>query len=400
MSSLRALVLEDHPFQRSVAVQMLRQLGYVEVLESASGGEALSLLQSTGRVDLLICDLCMDGVDGIELLRAVSLSELVGQVIICSSLSADLRRAAAQIGSLLGIDIVGVLPKPLHLDKLQLLIDGGGRQGKTTALPTPSVVHMPSEADVRRGLFHKEFEAHYQPKLNVIGGGVTGFEVLARWRHPRQGLLSPAAFMTVIEHCGLLDELFFQMLEQGLRFRRTCLSRGMPISLSFNLDVNQLTSTRLVPRIKMHLQGHRTSGHGLTFEITEGGVFKAPVVSLENLLRLRMLGCGLSIDDFGAGFSSLQRLCQLPFNEIKLDGAFVRNLESQPRCKAAIKSIAVLADSLGMNLVVEGIETIKQHHLVAALGGSGVQGQGYFYGRPMPSEEVGQWLGRAQATMQ
>ena len=107
---------------------------------------------------------------------------------------------------------------------------------------------------------------------------------------------------------------------------------------------------------------------------------------LENLIRLRMMGCRLSIDDFGAGFSSLQRLCQLPFNEIKLDAEFVRGLNDEPRCRAVIGSTLALGSTLGMSVVVEGIETAEQHRELLELGCT--QGQGYWHARPMDGADL------------
>ncbi|WP_144931359.1 MULTISPECIES: EAL domain-containing protein [unclassified Pseudomonas] len=395
--SLRILILEDHPFQRSVAVNLLRQIDDCEILEAGSGAEALSLLKRTGRVDLLLCDLCMDDVDGLELLRIISLSDMVGQVIICSSLPDELRRTAVQIGALLGFDVLGELPKPIVLDQLRLLVEEAGKQESTSTLARPSLIDIPSEADVRQGLRNNEFVACYQPKVDLMNGAVTGFEILARWRHPSGEVLSPISFMSVLERCGLLDVLFFQLFEQGLRFRRACLSKGMPVCLAFNLHADQLDGARLVPQIKTTLRCWGLSGHGISFEITESGLLRPSVTSLENLLRLRMLGCGLAIDDFGTGFSTMQRLCQLPFTELKIDKAFVRDLDSQPRYKAAIKSTQMLAHSLGMSLVVEGIETVKQHQQVVAMGCT--QGQGYFYARPMMAGCALKWMSSSQLNL-
>ena len=390
MPPLRALVLEDHAFQRSVAVFMLKQFGYTEVYEAASGEEAIALLQQKGRVDVLLCDLCMEGMDGIDLLRSTSLSDLIGSVVICSSLPLDMRQTAVQIGSLLGFRILGEIAKPLQQDQLQVLLNGVSETSSAPPIPLTSALELPNASDIRRGLQCKEFEAYYQPKFNIKNGTVSGLELLARWNHPTKGILTPASFLIAMEQYGLLDEMFFSLFDQGLNFQRECLSQGMPMKISFNLHAAQLTNRELISRIKTMLNCHNANGRGLIFEITESGLLKAPVISLENLLRLRMLGCGLSIDDFGAGFSSLKRLCQLPFSEIKLDSTFVQLLEQQPRCKAAIKSMQTLSDSLGLALIVKGIETVKQHHIVAALGCT--QGQGYLYAIPMAREEVLSWL--------
>jgi EAL domain-containing protein (putative c-di-GMP-specific phosphodiesterase class I) len=175
-----------------------------------------------------------------------------------------------------------------------------------------------------------------------------------------------------------------------LTVQRRAREQGFALNVAFNLQAVQLASGELTSTLRNLLARHATSGASLTFELTESGLLEAPATSLETLVRLRMMGCRLSIDDFGAGFSSLQRLCQLPFNEIKLDADFIRNLQHEPRCRAAISSTLALGETLGMSVVIEGIETDAQRRELLALGCT--LGQGYWYARPMPGEDLLSWL--------
>jgi len=386
---LRVLVLEDHAFQRSVAVNMLRTLGCREVFEASDGAQALALLQTLGTVDVALCDLQMEGMDGLEFLQRVGASGQVKSVIISSSLSADLRRAVHQMVALLGLDLLGDVGKPLHVQVLANLL-GKFLDRPTQTQPTGAAVTLASEAEVRQALAQQQLQAWYQPKFNLQTGEVCGVEVLCRWLHPTQGILSPALFMPVLERCGLLDVLLFTQIEQALVVQRSARAQGVTLNLAFNLQAVQLANAQLTATLKDLLVQHGACGAGLTFELTESGLLEAPATSLESLVRLRMMGCRLSIDDFGAGFSSLQRLCQLPFNEIKLDAEFIRNLEHEPRCRAAISSTLALGETLGMSVVIEGIETDAQRHELLALGCS--QGQGYWYARPMAGAELLHWL--------
>ncbi|MDB6047350.1 MAG: hypothetical protein JWR17_96 [Pseudomonas sp.] len=152
----------------------------------------------------------------------------------------------------------------------------------------------------------------------------------------------------------------------------------------------QLTNPELTSRIKTILSAHGTPGPSLTFELSGSGLLEAPATALESPVRLQMMGCRLSIDDLGAGFSSLQRLCQLPFNEIKLDGEFVRTLEHEPRCRAVISSTLTLGETLGMTVVIEGIGTEEQRQELVPLGCN--QGQGYLRERPMSGADLLSWL--------
>ena len=386
---LRVLVLEDHDFQRSVAVSMLRQLGCQEVFEAVDGVQALDVLHKVGKVDIALCDLCMDGMDGLEFLQRVGRSGLVGSVIISSSLSADLRRAVQQIVSLLGLEMLGDVGKPMQAPALDVLLKKHLR-GSDVVPPVRTPVELASEDEVRRALREQQLKAWYQPKVNLSTGEVKGVEVLTRWQHPASGILSPAVFMPVLERCGLLDELLFAQMDTSLRLQQQARSDGFVLNLAFNLHVTQLTNSDLTSIVKRILQFHNAAGSSMTFELTESGLLESPVTSLETLVRLRMMGCQLSIDDFGAGFSSLQRLCQLPFNEIKLDGEFIRTLKHEPRCRAAISSTLALGESLGMSVVIEGIENKEEHDLLLELGCT--SGQGYFYARPMSGEDLLRWL--------
>ena len=220
--------------------------------------------------------------------------------------------------------------------------------------------------------------------------------MLCRWLHPDKGVLPPAVFIPVLERCGLMDELLFAQLDQALSLQEQARTRGYPLNMAFNLQASQLANSQLTYTLKGVLTRHVTPGSRLTFELTETGLLQAPVASLENLVRLRMMGCRLSIDDFGAGFSSLQRLCQLPFTEIKLDGEFVGNLEHEPRCAAVIASTLALGKALGMSVVIEGIETEAQSQRLLAMGC--IEGQGYWFARPMSGQDLLCWLQQREAS--
>lgn len=388
-SSLRILILEDDSFQRAVAVRMFRSLCCHEVFEAADGSQALALLQQVGAVDIAVCDLQMEGVDGLAFLRRAGQSGQIGAVLLSSALSADLRRAAQQVIALLGLQLLGDVGKPLPAKELQALLDK--YRGSCIRATSPDAVVQPAcEDEVRQALALQQLQAWYQPKFNLRSGEVCGVEVLCRWMHPSKGVLPPALFIPVLERCGLMDELLFAQLDQALSLQEQARIQGYPLNMAFNLQTSQLANSQLTYTLNGILARHGTPGSRLTFELTENGLLQAPAASLENLVRLRMMGCRLSLDDFGAGFSSLQRLCQLPFNEIKLDGEFVRNLEHEPRCAAVIASTLALGNSLGMAVVVEGIETLDQLQRLLAMGC--VEGQGYWFARPMSGQGLLHWL--------
>ncbi|WP_370872613.1 EAL domain-containing protein [Pseudomonas sp. FP2196] len=368
---------------------MLQALGCQEVFEASDGAQALAVLETVGQVDIALCDLQMEGMDGLEFLQRVGASGQVKSVIISSSLSADLRRAVHQMVTLLGLELLGDVGKPLHAQVLHDLLKKALARPVSQQSPI-SASTLASEEAVREALAERQLQSWYQPKFNLQTGEVCGVEVLCRWQHPTQGIISPAVFMPVLERCGLLDELLFCQVDEVLTLQRNAKAQGFVLNMALNLHASQLANSDLTATIRGLLASHAAPGSGLTFELTESGLLEAPATSLESLVRLRMMGCRLSIDDFGAGFSSLQRLCQLPFNEIKLDADFIRNLEREPRCRAAIASTLALGETLGMTVVIEGIETDAQRHELLALGC--MQGQGYWYARPMAGSDLLHWL--------
>lgn len=385
---LRALVLEDHPFQRAFAVKVLQHLGCTEIFEAEDGEQALALLQQVGAVDITLCDLQMKGMDGLEFLQQASHSNLVGAIIISSSMSSDLRCSVQKIVSLLGLQLLGDAGKPLRPETLAPLLE---KYSASTYKPLSRApdLDLPDSQEVAQALHDHQIKAYYQPKINLHTGEIYGVEVLARWLHPIKGILSPAIFMPTLERCGLMDKLLFDQLNQALALQKQVREKSIALNFAFNLQTSQLAGGQLTQRVKSILDQFDLPGSGLTFELTEGGLLEASAASLETLVRLRMMGCQLSIDDFGAGYSSMQRLCQLPFNEIKLDTEFVRTLQEQ-RCQTIISSILALGDSLGMSVVVEGIETLEQRDKLLDMGCS--RGQGFFYARPMSDADLLSWL--------
>lgn len=251
-------------------------------------------------------------------------------------------------------------------------------------MASSSVKPLPTELEIQLGLALGEFRAWFQPKFDLCTGQLAGVEALVRWEHPARGLLLPEDFLAAVLAYDLIDDMFKQLLEQGLGLLGVLRRQGIELELAFNLHASQLLCGALVAHIQRALGQHGFSGASLMFEVAENGLLNASTAVQENLLRLRMLGCGLSIDDFGNGFTSLKLLCQLPFNQLKLDGEFVRHTPSM------ISSTQALAKYLGMSLVIEGVGSPFIRDGVLALGCE--LGQGYYLARPMAGYRLLPWL--------
>ncbi|MDX9668008.1 EAL domain-containing response regulator [Pseudomonas sp. P5_152] len=382
MQDLTILVLEDEPFQRLVTVTALEKLLPGPILQAADGNEAVAVLANCSAVDIVLCDLKMAGMDGLGFLRQASSSGKVRSVVLCSELEPVLRQATVAMIHCLGLNFLGDLGKPFNLEGFSHLVKRY-REGSNAPPKSLSAAELPTLSDVQRGLDNGEFEAYYQPKMMLQGELLVGAEVLARWAHPQWGVLAPAHFLPVLEQHNLIDRMFWQLFEQGLVLYQQMAVQGRAIGLAFNLHPAQLACTALIERIPELLKRASVPPASVTFEIIESDLMSAPASSLENLVRLRMLGCGLAMDDFGAGYSSLSRLSDLPFSQIKLDRTFVHKMQSQPKCAAIISCAVALARALDISLVIEGAETVEQQARLIELGGT--IAQGYLFARPMPA---------------
>ncbi|XVO84811.1 EAL domain-containing protein [Pseudomonas palleroniana] len=256
----------------------------------------------------------------------------------------------------------------------------------------PPTAYVADTREIRRGLLQGEFQAYVQPKFDLGSNVVDSVEVLARWQHPDYGLLTPAAFIPTMARNYLLDDLLCELLDQGLLGQIELHENGRTLGIAFNLGLLQLASEQLVDRLMTRLRKHPLPLSSVTLEITEDGPAVASDVCVENVTRLRQLGVRLSLDDYGMGHSSLFRLCQLPFDEIKLAGEFTRYLLRSSRHRSITRTTVQLARELGMRLVVEGIETEEQRGMLVRKGVR--MGQGYLCARPMPIDALLEWDAR------
>jgi EAL domain-containing protein (putative c-di-GMP-specific phosphodiesterase class I) len=239
------------------------------------------------------------------------------------------------------------------------------------------------EVDLRKALVNREFELFYQPQINIQDNEICGFEALLRWRHPERGLVSPAEFIPVAEDIGLIAQLGEWVIEQA------CIEAATwpeTIKVAVNLSSVQFRNRGLVETVSRALAQSGLAPSRLELEITESALLQDNDVTLTTLHQLRRLGVRIAMDDFGTGYSSLSYLRSFPFDKIKIDQSFVRELSSRADCLAIVQSIASLGASLGMSTVAEGVETEDQFLQIRAAGCTEVQG--FYFGRPKPAREL------------
>ena len=239
------------------------------------------------------------------------------------------------------------------------------------------------ELDLRKALLLHEFELHYQPQLNLETGRVKGFEALLRWQHPGRGLVPPLEFIGLSEEIGLIVPIGAWVLRQACR---EAMRWPEPMTVAVNLSPAQFADSGLVGTVRDALRTAELPARRLELEITESVLLQDSAGTLAVLHELRALGVRVAMDDFGTGYSSLSYLRSFPFDRIKIDQSFVRDMATNPDCAAIVRAIAGLGTSLGMTTTAEGIETAEQMRRVRAEGCE--DAQGYLIGRPIPADKV------------
>ncbi|HJQ00797.1 MAG TPA: EAL domain-containing protein [Jatrophihabitans sp.] len=237
---------------------------------------------------------------------------------------------------------------------------------------------------------------HYQPKIDLATGAVTGVEALVRWNHPTLGVLGPDRFIPLAESTGLIEALTPLVLEAALVQCRDASSAGSPISVAVNLSARNISDADLPDRVAQALERTGMPASRVILEITESSVMGDPEQTLPVLHRLRDLGVCLSLDDFGTGYSSLSYLQRLPVGEVKIDRSFVMGLsgDDQVSTRALIRTILSLGTALGLRIVAEGIEDQATLDELRTLGCD--VAQGYYISRPMSAVDLANWLRREQ----
>ncbi|WP_443693247.1 EAL domain-containing protein [Pseudomonas protegens] len=264
--------------------------------------------------------------------------------------------------------------------------------GARTAAVVAANRELPLVADIERGLESQEFKAFIQPKIHLLDRQVVGGELLARWNHPTRGFLPAGEFIPVMVRHGLIDSLLWSLFEQALTLQENLKCTDVLVPISLNMHPEQLANNNLVARLVNEIEKNNVSHNSIIFEILESATLPVSSDACKNALHLRRAGCGLSLDDFGSGYSALERLIVLPFTEVKLDRTFVQRIQDDFQVEAVISCALTLTEKLGMSLVVEGVETALQYQRLTQLG---VQyAQGYFFARPMPSEIFIEYCGK------
>lgn len=381
------LLVDDDTFMLKTITRQLQKLGIEDIHSTDCAQKALKLLSDrTHPIQIVITDLNMPGMDGIQLLRHLgSLNFKVG-VILISGEDPRLLDSVRNLGEQYQLNILGCINKPVQSELLGQLLDT--YEPNTRKADTgPGALIFADE--LHRAIINGDLTVHYQPQVCIKDKRLIGVEALARWQHPQKGHISPLTFIGIAEKNGLINELTESIFKQATQQLSQWLTLGFDISLSVNFSAHALNHLELPEFLAATLSATNIPHDKLIVELTESALGQDASLTLDIMTRLRLKGFGLSIDDFGTGFSSLEQLKKIPFTELKIDRAFVHNSSENQASLAILESSIGLAQKLNIRSVAEGVENQEDWDLVEKLGCDIVQG--YLVAKPMPAEDVMPW---------
>ncbi len=310
---------------------------------------------------------------------------------ICNALSTPFSFMGQEmyVSTSIGISIcpedgndIGTLMKHADTAMFRAKERGGRYQFYEAGMEAEVTKRLEMESDLRRALERDELSVHYQPQMDLKTGAVIGLEALVRWEHPERGLIPPSDFIPLAEETGLIGELGEVVLKLSCAQTQAWLQQGFPpLRIAVNISGRQLEDRGLPERIAAILNETGLHYSQLELEITESTIMRHPEEVIPVLTQLKEMGITLAIDDFGTGYSSLSYLKRFPIDMLKIDRAFVRDLITDPNDKALIKAIIVLAKSLGLKTLAEGVETREQEKFLIEQECDYIQG--FYLSKPL-----------------
>jgi EAL domain-containing protein (putative c-di-GMP-specific phosphodiesterase class I)/CheY-like chemotaxis protein len=384
------IVVDDSELQRKSTMLALQRAAVDLIYEAEDGHRALAVIDNLlVPPAIVVVDLDMPGMDGIELIQRLAQKNYRPGIIIGSGADVILIAAVETILAELNMPLLGSMKKPLSDEFLREALGRFDQSVRKKSEVFPEVFELTPQR-LRQGLENREIRPHYQPKISLQNSALAGVEALARWHTEEWGSINPARFISLAEKWNMIDVLTLNVLDCALRDMSEWRRSGIDVAVSINLSGSALSNPRFCERMFERIRDTETSAASIVFEITESALFSDMATALSAVSRLRLKGFGVSLDDYGTGFSSMQQLSRIPFTELKIDRSFVNGAPRKEHLCTILQSSIEMGKRLGLRTVAEGVETLAELRLMQQFGCDEVQG--YLFARPMPSSELNGWL--------
>jgi EAL domain-containing protein (putative c-di-GMP-specific phosphodiesterase class I)/CheY-like chemotaxis protein len=383
----RILVIDDEADVGEFVAAVAEELGLRCV--ATTDASAVPMLY-TPDTTLILLDLMMPDMDGIEVLRMLSSLQCKAGILLMSGISLRVMETAEKLAHALGLSIAGHLVKPFHLAELEDALRKHVAHGASVAIVNNPQIAF-SDDKLRSAVERDEFVLHYQPQIDLDTGSVIGMEALARWQPPESNLIYPDNFIARTEALGLIDDFGWLVAARGLSDVKQFAdeSHAAP-RLALNVSAHSLRDLRFPDMFVAILKKYDVPAESVMVEITESGLIDELSHSLDVLTRLRVKSIQLSIDDFGTGYAMMQQLVAIPATELKIDKIFVMNMHANSSDRVMVQKTIEIGHELGMKVIAEGVETREQLEFLRKSGCDSAQG--YFFSRPLPAPEMVRWL--------
>lgn len=385
------LIVDDDITIQLMMKNALSQLGITEVHTCSSGSEALYYFNHNPPPTLIITDLQMPEIDGVELIRHLTEKQYKGQLIIMSGTGDRILSTAKTLAQKYGITVLDVVEKPVKLAKLRSIFERHVATHQSTHKDNTNTAQCDLTLDeIECYLKNNNFVLYCQPKINPNKHTILGVEILSRCQ-TKSKIISPLSYIPVMQYHSLLDDLTKKTIITTFSFVKSCQHRSTKnLKYSINIPAISLEDIEFVDFIMNVAHNNDANVGQYILEVTEDSLSRNTLASGELLTRLRLKGFGLSIDDFGTGFSNLVQLNNFPFTELKIDRQFVHNASINNTAQIILEFNIKMAKKLKLDTVVEGVEQENDLQLVKNLGCDMVQG--FYYAKPFPIQELPNWV--------
>ena len=384
MNKLELLVVDDETDFAEFVADVAEDVGF-KVLSTDDPRKFAELYSS--KTNIVVLDLFMPGIDGIELIRYLADKRSKAGLVLMSGGSESVLRAAQALAEEHNINVLASLQKPILPEELKKVLAMYAPEKSTRY--ASGVDDMPSVDELRQAIDRDELFLVFQPQVKIADRALCGFEALLRWKHPDKGMISPGYFIPLAEENSLIADITTYTNKAAIGQLGIWKREALNTRVSINMSPLILTDLELPEQLAGQADENGVDNSNIIIEVTETAATTDTAQYIDILTRLRMKKFGLSIDDFGTGFSSLQQLVRVPFSELKVDIAFIKKLLVDSECRSITEASIMLAHKLGMTVVAEGVEDEATFELLGQLGCE--KGQGYWIGKPMPAEEIESW---------